>query len=82
MKKEELLAIGVSQYTKQGNPDRARFFMERVNQVLKDYGEGFAVFIGGTLSSFGGDVGAARHSAREAVTYAGGKDVKIKHVKV
>lgn len=82
MKKEELLAVGVAQYTKQGNPHRARVFMERVDQVLKDYGEGFAVFIGSTLTSFGGDVGAARSSAREAVTYAGGEDVKIKHIKV
>lgn len=58
-------------------------FMDRANRIIKDYGEGFAVFIGGRLSSFGGDVGAARHSATMAVERGAKRDdVRIRRIKV
>lgn len=83
MKKDELLAVGVAQYTRGGQPLRAKQFMERVNETLSDFGEGFAVFVGSSLHAFTGDVGSARHIAREAVNYAKKReDVRIKRVRV
>lgn len=83
MRKEQLLAIGVSQYTQSKQPRRAVDFMERVNKTMSEMGEGFAVFVGGSLHAFTGDVGAARSIAREATNYTKKReDVSIKRVKV
>lgn len=85
MKKEQLLAVGVEQYTKRhgGNPYNANQFVNRVNQIMGDFGEGFAVFVGERLAWFGGDVGGARNEARNQV--AGGhkrESVAVKRIKV
>lgn len=64
MRLEELIAVGV----KQGGGHK---FMEQAVGVVSSFGEGFAVFVAGKLFSFGGDVGAARESARQAAAGPG-----------
>ncbi len=85
MKKQDLIAVGVDQYTKRhgGNPHNANLFVSRVNQIMGDFGEGFAVFVGSRLAWFGGDVGGARNEARNQV--AGGhkrESVSVNRIEV
>jgi len=66
MRQEEIIAIGIEQYTERdhGNPFRAQKFVERVGKTFQEFGEGFAIFIGDRLGAFVGDVGSARFIAR------------------
>lgn len=85
MKKDEFIAVGVKQYTERrgGNPYDANLFVNRVGQIMRDFGEGFAVFVGEQLVWFAGDVGGARNEARNQV--ASGHDkasVTVKRIKV
>ncbi len=85
MKLSQLFAIGVPQYTARdgGNPHSANLFVERATGILRDYGEGFAVFVGGRLAWFSNDVGGARNQAKIAVSYGTKReDIKIKRVVV
>lgn len=52
-----------------------------ITRLVQDFGEGFAVFVGGRLGAFTGDAGSARHSARMMVADGADKDaVRIKRV--
>lgn len=85
MRQEELISLGVKQYTERdyGNPFRAQKFAERVTQTMRDFGEGFAVFIGDRLGAFTGDVGSARNIARqEQANHGSDANVRIRKVKV
>ncbi len=85
MKKQDLIAIGVDQYTKRngGNPFNANQFVSRVNQIISDCGEGFAVFVGSRLAWFGCDIGAARNEARNQMSGGHKRDsVSVKRITV